>query len=295
VLLLPNIDFLVDPLDAVERVREAYLLPSKCLPRQALTVGETWFAPMVGYLEGAGIAAKLVGIYPRGAPRVRAVVLLFDPETGDPLALMNGTQLTAWRTAAASAVAARAMGAEPEEVGIVGAGVQGEYHLRVFRALYPSARFRVYSRTEARARSLAERHGAEATGVDGVLKSDLIIAATNSSAPVIAGSRLKRGAVVISVGAPRPVRELDDDAKRRAGCMLVDSPHAAEESDDVGGRWVYVGDFLRGARCEFGEIRIYKSVGNPLFDAALARYVLERARRLGVGVEVLWDFTPREA
>jgi alanine dehydrogenase len=119
------------------------------------------------------------------------------------------------------------------------------------------------------------------------LGSDLVISATTSRSPVVRGVR--SGAAVLSIGAPRPVRELDDEVKRRAGCMLVDNPHAAEESDDVGDRWVYIGDYLRGAECRFGEVKVYKSVGNPLFDVSMAHYVLERAKKLGAGVEVLWD------
>jgi alanine dehydrogenase len=287
VLLLPNIDPLVDPAEAVEAIKKAYFADAVFLPRQALTVGETWFAPMVGYMAEAGVAVKLVGIYPKGVPRVKAVVLVFDPERGTPLALINGTQLTGWRTAAASAVAARAMGAEPKEVGIIGAGLQGEYHLRVFRSLYPNARFKIFNLAEERAREVARRHGAVAVSLAEALGSDLVISATTSRSPVVRGVR--SGAVVISVGAPRPVRELDDEVKRRAGCMLVDNPHAAEESDDVGDRWVYIGDYLRGAECRFGDVKVYKSVGNPLFDVSMAHYVLERAKKLGAGVEVLWD------
>jgi len=287
VLLLPNIDPLVDPAEAVETIRRAYFADAVFLPRQALSVGETWFAPMVGYMANAGIAVKLVGIYPKGIPRVKAVVLVFDPERGTPLALINGTQLTGWRTAAASAVAAKAMGAEPKEVGIIGAGLQGEYHLRVFKTLYPSARFKIFNKTEEKAKEMSRKYGVVATTLAEVLESDLVISATTSRSPVV--REVRSGAVVISVGAPRPVRELDDEVKRRAGCMLVDNPHAAEESDDVGDRWVYIGDFLKGTECRFGEVKVYKSVGNPLFDVAMAQYVLERARRLGAGVEVLWD------
>lgn len=288
-LLLPNIDFLVDPRDAAEVIRSAYFAEARSLPRQALTVGGVWFAPMVGYMADAGIAVKMVGIYPKATPRVKAVVAVFDPDSGAPLALINGTQLTGWRTAAASGAAAKALGAEPRSIGVVGAGLQADYHLRVFKALYPTAQFKIYSRTSEKATALARMYGAVEASLADVLRSDLVIAATSSTSPVVSGADLKPGAVVISVGAPRPVRELDENVKRRAVCMLVDNPHAAEESDDVGSSWVYIGDYLRGARCSLGEVKVYKSVGNPLFDVAFAKYVLNAARRLGAGVEILWD------
>ena len=286
-LLLPNIDPLVDPHEAVEAIRRAYFAEAQFLPRQALTIGETWFASMVGHMAGAGIAVKLVGIYPKATPRVKAVVVVFDPERGTPLALINGTQLTGWRTAAASAVAAKALGADPREVGIVGAGLQAEYHLRVFKALFPNARFKVFDVAEERARDLARRYGATVAAIGEVLQSDLIISATTSRTPVVKG--VKDGAVVLSIGAPRPVRELDDEVLHRAGCMLVDNPHAPEETDDVAQNWVYIGDFLKGAPCQFGKVKVYKSVGNPLFDVAMAHYVLQKAKTTGMGVEVLWD------
>ncbi|MFN3804180.1 MAG: ornithine cyclodeaminase family protein [Pyrobaculum sp.] len=288
-LLLPNIDPLVNPVEAVEAIRRGYLAGARFLPRQALTVGDTWFAPMVGHMEGVGIAVKLVGIYPKARPSVRAVVVVFHPERGTPIALINGTQLTAWRTAAASGVAARALGAQPGAIGLAGAGLQGEYHLKVFRSLYPEAEFKIFDVAEERARELAARYKARASPLSEVLRCDLVVTATTSRTPVVLGGELRSGAVVISIGAPRPVRELDEEAKQRAGCMLVDNPHAKDESDDVAESWVYMGDFLKGAPCGFGDVKIYKSVGNPLFDVAMAGYVLERAREVGAGVEVGWE------
>lgn len=288
-LLLPNIDFLVDPREAVEAIKSAYLGDYKFLPRQALTIGDVWFAPMVGYAQDAGIVTKLVGIYPKARPSVKAIVATFDPDTGSPKALINGTQLTAWRTAAASGVAAQALGAAPRQIGVIGAGLQGEYHIKIFKALYPTAEFKIYDVAAERAAEVAAKYGAAAADISDVLKSDLIIAATTSRRPVVEGSALKTGAVVISIGAPRPVREVDEETKKRAGCVLVDNPHAAEESDDVGDNWVYMADFLKGAKCHFGEIKLYKSVGNPIFDVAMANYVVKKARQLGVGVEIQWE------
>ncbi|MEZ0320022.1 MAG: ornithine cyclodeaminase family protein [Pyrobaculum sp.] len=288
-LLLPSIDRLVDPVEAVKAIEKAYFAKSQFLPRQSITIGDTWFAPMVGYMEEAGLAVKLVGIYPKARPTVKALVAVIDHENGVPKALINGTQLTAWRTAAASGVAALAMKTSPSVVGVVGAGTQAEYHVRVFKALFPGARFKIFDVVKERAEELAKRHGAEATSLEEVQLSDLVIAATTSKTPVVSGARLRRGAAVISIGAPRPVRELDDETKKRAGCMLVDNPHAREETDDVGDVWTYVGDFLKGASCQFGEVKVYKSVGNPLFDVAMAGYVLKKAREVGAGVEVVWE------
>lgn len=287
-LLLPNVDPAVEPRELVDRIEAGYLAEALFLPRQALAEGGLWFAPMTALLRGRGLAVKLVGIFPGARPPVKALVVTVDPETGAPTALLNGTQLTGWRTAAASAVAARAMGASPASIGVLGAGVQARYHVLVFRALYPGAEVKVYTPSGSAGR-LAEELGVKAAASAGeVLSADLVIAATSSRSPVVHGGAVRDGAVVVSVGAPRPVRELDDGLKRDAGCMLADNPHAAEETDDLAQGWIYMGDFLRGSPCRFGRVKVYKSVGNPLFDAVAAYYVLERARRLGLGVEVAW-------
>ncbi|MFN7106523.1 MAG: ornithine cyclodeaminase family protein, partial [Pyrobaculum sp.] len=241
------------------------------------------------HMEGVGIAVKLVGIYPKARPSVKAVVMVFHPDLGTPIALINGTQLTAWRTAAASGVAARALGARPKTIGLAGAGLQGEYHLKIFKSLYPEAEFKIFDMAGERAREVAARHNARFVPLSEVLKCDLVITATTSRTPVALGRELRSGAVVVSIGAPRPVRELDEETRQRAGCMLVDNPHAREESDDVAESWVYMGDFLKGVPCGFGEVKVYKSVGNPLFDVAMAGYVLEKAKKMGVGVEVVWE------
>ncbi|MEM0370070.1 MAG: ornithine cyclodeaminase family protein [Pyrobaculum sp.] len=287
-LLLPNIDFLIDVREAVDAIKSAYLSDYKFLPRQALTVGDVWFAPMVGHSQEVGFVVKLVGIYPRATPTVKAVVAVIDRETGAPKALINGTQLTAWRTAAASALAASAIQPSPRAIGLIGAGLQGEYHLKIFKTLYPSAEFKIYDVFKERAAALAEKYGAAAAELEEIYQTDLIIAATTSRQPVVKGSKLKKDTAVISIGAPRPVRELDDDVIKRGGCVLVDNPHAPEETEDVGDKWVYFGDFLKGSTCQFGELKVYKSVGNPIFDVAMAQYVLKRAERLGVGVEIQW-------
>lgn len=288
-LLLPNVDPLVEPRELADRIEAGYLADVKFLPRQALAEEGLWFAPMTALWRGRGLAVKLVGIFPGARPPVKALVVTIDPETGSPTALINGTQLTGWRTAAASAVAAKAMGASPASIGVLGAGIQARYHVLVFRAVYPDAEVRVYTPSGS-ARRLAEELNVKVAGsAEEALLADLVIAATSSRTPVIRGGALKDGVAVISVGAPRPVRELDEDVKRDAGCMLADNPHADEETDDLSVQWVYMGDFLRGRPCRFGRIKAYKSVGNPMFDAVAAYYVLERARRLGLGVEVAWS------
>ncbi|CCC82683.1 ornithine cyclodeaminase family protein [Thermoproteus tenax] len=282
-LLIEDVDSLVDPAKLVEDIAVALKAERVVLPRRALQVSGLWFAPMAAYVRGMGLGAKLVGIFPRGSPPVRALSVLFDAETGEILAAADGTKLTGWRTAAASALAARLLGVtEGAIVGIIGAGVQAEYHARVFRALFKPSKIFIYSRR--RAAELAGRLGLVQAPLEAVMTAEVIIAATNSQEPVIKGALLRRDAVVISVGAPRPVRELDEDTKRRASCALIDSPEAAEETDDVAGlKTTTLESALSGAEICRGEIKLYKSVGYAPFDVAAIYHVYRRALELGRG------------
>jgi len=110
-------------------------------------------------------------------------------------------------------------------------------------------------------------------------ESDIVIAATSSTEPVVKGSLLREGAYVVSVGAPRPVRELDDEVKRRGRCLLADTRDGVVgESDDAQGfeEIVELREALRGRRCKWGDVRVYKSVGTALFDHAIAVYLWRR-------------------
>ena len=277
-LLVQNVDELVDPAGLVEDIAAALRARRQVLPRRALEFGGVWFAPMAAYVEGMGLGAKLVGIYPNARPPVKALAVLIDVNTGDPLVVADGTKLTGWRTAAASALAAKLLGASPDVLGVIGAGLQAEYHVRLFKEIFKPSRIFIYSRS--RAGELASRLGAEVAGLDDVLKADVVIAATNSREPVVRGSELRQGALVISVGAPRPVRELDDAVRARARCAVVDSPEAPEETDDVAGmELVLLEDLVSGRRvCHRGEVALYKSVGYAVFDVAAVYHLYKRAR-----------------
>ncbi|MEZ0248327.1 MAG: ornithine cyclodeaminase family protein [Thermoproteus sp.] len=284
--LLRDVDSLVDAAGLVEDIMAALRAPKKVLPRRALEHQGLWFAPMAAYVEGMGIGAKLVGIYPKARPPVKAISALIDVESGEVLAVADGTKLTGWRTAAASALAVRLLGARPDVVGVIGAGVQAEYHVRVFREVFRPSRILVYSKS--RAADFARRLGVEAAALEEVHRADLVIAATNSREPVVSGRLLRPGAVVVSVGAPKPVRELDEETKRRARCAVADSPEAREETDDLSGLDVVLLEDLASSRgeCRRGELALYKSVGYAPFDTAAVFHVYRRALQMGKGLKV---------
>jgi len=283
-LLLKGLEQLVEPRRLVEAIREAYLSERVVPPRAVVRAGDLWASAMIAWSATAGLGAKVVGIFPRGTPRIRAIGIYVDWETGELLALVDGVELTAWRTAAATALALEVMGApRGATLMVIGAGVQARHHAKLLKQLLEPSRVLVHSRTRARAEELAAEIGGEAVDlVEGLAKADIVVAATDSRTPVILGEHVRSGAYVASVGAPRPVREVDEAFKARARCALVDTVNAVEESDDVVGvEVVELGEALRGASCKWGDVKYYKSVGTAILDVAAMAYFYRRARETG--------------
>jgi len=257
-------------------------------PRQMLTV-----EPHGGYFGAmpaagsAGLGAKLVTIYPgnaaRGLPTHAAVIVLFRPETGEPMAIMDGRPITEMRTAAVSAVATKAMAAEDAKVlAILGSGVQARSHVEALRLVCAFEEIRIWSRTPEHAARFAAEIGARAMAAeDAVRDADVVVTATAAREPVLKGAWLKPGAHVNSVGWPGPQgRELDDDVMRNL--LVVDTRAAVlKESGDVllSGAEIHaeLGEVLAGAKPVPREATtIFKSVGMAVEDVAAARVVFER-------------------
>src|SRR5438309_12052444 len=170
--------------------------------------------------SGGALGAKLVTFYPhnKGVHTHHAMILLFRPETGEPLVTMDGRLITEMRTAAVSAVATRLL-ARPEAsvLGILGSGVQARSHLAALRLVRTIRDVRVWSPRNAAA--FAREFGVSAvpSAEEAVRGSDIVVVATSSQTPVLSGAWLAPGTHINAVGAPRPTwRELDDDALRKA-------------------------------------------------------------------------------
>jgi ornithine cyclodeaminase/alanine dehydrogenase-like protein (mu-crystallin family) len=208
--------------------------------RQWLTVEED--ARYLGVMPAAAersMGAKLVSFYPSNAgtatPTVAAAVLLFDPASGAPLAVMDGATITAMRTAAVSAAVTRRLAAPNARVlALLGSGVQAQSHLRALSRVCTFAEIRVWSPTAAHAQRFAAQHGALAMDAEAAVRgADVVVAATSARAPILRGAWLKPGAHVNSIGAPMPSwRELDDEAMSHT--VVVESRAAARaEAGDV--------------------------------------------------------------
>jgi alanine dehydrogenase len=243
-----------------------------------------FFAVMPAYAGALG--AKLVTFYPQnvGGHTHHAVIVMLKPETGEPLAVMDGRLITEMRTAAASAVATQLLAREDASVlGILGSGVQAKSHLAALRHVRSFEEVRVWSPRNARA--FAERHGVKAvpSAADAVRGADVVVVAVSATTPVLRGSWLSPGTHVNAIGATRPEwRELDDDLVTTAR-VFVDSREAAlRESGDViaaRGEITEIGAVVAGVapgRRNAQEITLFKSVGVAVEDVTAAALVLEK-------------------
>jgi ornithine cyclodeaminase len=261
---------------------------------------------MPAYLPSAGaLTTKLVTLFPGNVdrPTHQAVILAFDPDTGTPLALMDGTYVTATRTAAGSALATSLLAREDARVlAVLGTGVQARTHARAIPRVRPIAEIRVAGRNREKAEALADELGAPARAAGSYAEAldgaDVVAATTHSEEPVVRRAWLAPGTHVNSVGLNPAGREVDDATVAEA-LLVVESrssalaPPPAGSPDlagiDPGRVHAELGELVAGTRpgrASPDQITLYKSVGVAVQDAAAAALVLARARERGVGAEV---------
>lgn len=271
----------------------------------------TLLAMPCGLLDSRALGTKVLANAPgnpaRGLSTIQALYILSDIETGVPLAVMDGAELTGVRTAAASAVATRYLARRDCRVlGLLGAGVQAEFHLRALVEVRPLQSVLVWDRDPARLDSFIRRmHRAVSidleVGEDAehvAAESDLIVTATTSGAPVFAGAAVRPGAHVNAVGAFTPTtRELAPDLVARSRVVVDTYAGALAEAGDLliplrAGQIsrdhlaAELGEVVNGdkaGRTSEAEITIFESVGAAFQDAAAARLAFDRALELELG------------
>ena len=248
---------------------------------------------------------KVVSVYPDnaklGKPSVYGSYLLMSGDTGETLALIDGTALTAWRTAAASALAARYLARDDaSHLVMVGAGALSSHLIRAHSTVRPIKRVTLWNRTRSRAVSTA--FALHASGIEpliadnleaAVRTADIVSCATLSTAPLIRGQWLKKGAHVDLVGAFTPkMREADDEAVRRARVYVDVRASAPKGSGDIAiplkKKIIKPSDIhgdlfelCRGkakGRKRKDEITLFKSVGTAIEDLAAAMLAWRRLK-----------------
>ena len=256
--------------------------------------------------SGAFLGTKIVNVFPgnaaHGLPAVLGVYVLQSGETGAPLAVMDGTRLTHWRTAAASALAARFLArADASRLLMVGAGALAPFLVRAHASVRKLRHVTVWNHRREGAERLAATLAAElapsgiavaATGdlAAAASAADIISCATLSSAPLLLGEWLRPGTHVDLVGAFNlHMREADDEALRRAR-VFIDTEAALTEGGDVAlaiQSGAIAAAHVEGTLADLcrgglktpraaGDITLFKSVGTAIEDLAAAMLVWER-------------------
>jgi ornithine cyclodeaminase/alanine dehydrogenase-like protein (mu-crystallin family) len=276
--------------------------------RLATEKGVTLLMP--AYLhQSRELAIKIVSVYgdnPRlGLPTVTGLVMVLDPETGMPLALMEGTSLTAIRTGAAGGLAADLLSRKDAgTVALFGAGVQGKSQIQGVMSVRPIRKVWILDASLDQAEKLAAEMATwpsppeiaviKSSGRDArqaVSQADIVVAATTSLKPLFDGNDLKPGTHVTGVGSFTPqMQEIDAVTVRRAR-VVVDSREAcmAEAGDlIIAGASISaeIGEIVNGIfppRQNDQEITFFKTVGVAVQDAAAAAAVLAQAIEKGLG------------
>lgn len=278
---------------------------------------EAFLAAMPAYVPALGaLTAKLVTLFPHNDPATvpthQAVIVAFDPDSGSPIAMIDGTEITAARTAAGSALSTRLLAREDASVlAVLGSGVQAGTHARAVPRVRPIREIRIAGRNggtaEALARDLRQELDADvhvASSLEEAMRgADVVCATTSADTPVVRREWLTAGVHVASVGFTTAGREVDDATVADAlvfvesrGSVLAAPPAGSNDIIEPVDRGLIaaedvheIGELLlngRPGRSSASEITLYKSVGVAVQDAAAAALVLAAAREEGVGRDI---------
>jgi ornithine cyclodeaminase len=292
-------------------MRQAMIALSRGRTKQLLRAivdleGGRAFGVMPGAMADT-FGAKLISVFPAaapGAPSHQGVVALFDPETGAPAAMIEASELTAIRTAAASAAATDALArSDARRLAILGTGEQALRHIEAIRAVRPIASVTIWGRTREKAEALAARTGATVSDSPqaAAAEADIICTVTASAEPILLGRWIAPGTHINLVGSSRPGPvEVDSDLIRRArlfadheegvrrqGAEFLKALEEGAVGEDhlLGEIGAVFSGTLEG-RTGRHNVTAYKSLGSVVQDLAAGWYLVERARAEGWGTSV---------
>jgi alanine dehydrogenase len=307
-----NVKSLLTVKDAIEAVEQSFreVASGRVKMNRSLidiTQHDGTYLSMASYLQGANkLGIKIVTAYKNNPsrfnlPTVMATVLLFRPETGEPVSIMDGAHITSMRTGAASALATKHLAREDSHsVGIIGTGIQGRTHLTSICQVRKVTECTAYDIDTASCQrfvsEMTQQLGipitASKNAEEVVTRSDIIVTATTSSTPVVKGEWLREGTHINSIMSISPaMRELDDRAIKSSKIVVDDIETALKESGDlvmpiasglISREDIYaeLGDIVIGrkkGRTNEKEITLFKSVGLPSHDVCVASKVYEKA------------------
>jgi ornithine cyclodeaminase/alanine dehydrogenase len=304
---------------AFDALRNAYAGPiaTSMVPPRSMARGDgLWLRGLTAISpSGRHMGCKLIAANMKGR-RASYLVSLFDQQTTELAALIDGNRITGIRTAATAAVAVdQAAPREALRVAVIGSGFEAKGLLAALAAVRTIARVSVFSPTPASrerfAAAFRDEHGldiaAAGSAQSAVAGAQVVLCAARSrdESPVLRGEWLEPGMTVASIGSTLPEqREVDEQVIARAACIVADMPEevahdtgdmiaATRAGVDFAGRLVSLSDFVAGkvARAP-QDIVLYKSVGSALQDVITADMLLHRARARGLGVELTRTIEP---
>jgi ornithine cyclodeaminase len=311
--------------DAVDAVANAFAqlstghadVPLRLGIGQAQHDSHTFFMPAL--VEGSSVAPaalglKVVSVFPHNAarhnlPTIHALVALFEPTTGQPLAVMDGRVLTALRTGAVSGVATRVLArTDSQTLAIFGAGGQAPFQVLAVCAVRSIGRVLVVNRTRARAEQLittltaagVQAEFAIVTASAALAEADVVCCATSATTPIFEDRDVRPGTHINGVGSFTPAMVEVPTATLARARVVVDQRSAAwSEAGDLlaakaagvldESRTDELGEVVAGVapgRHDPNQITFFKSVGNAVQDLAVAQLAVAAAIRLGLGVEL---------
>jgi ornithine cyclodeaminase/alanine dehydrogenase-like protein (mu-crystallin family) len=275
------------------------------LPRGYLPLEQgRMFGTMSGALgDGGPFGAKLISVFPdnfdKGIDSHQGVVVLFDRDSGRPIAMADGGEVTAIRTACASAVATDALAtAKASHLALFGYGEQAETHLQAISRVRKLTAVSVWGRSPERAKAFADKMSAEtglavsavASARDAAAEADIICTLTNACEPILLGAWVRPGTHINAVGSstPGPV-EVDDDlvvksryvADSRVNVMLAGAEFLkAKQAGLIGDDHIIaeIGQVLAGevvGRRNAEDVTLYKSLGHIVQDLASLAAILD--------------------
>jgi ornithine cyclodeaminase/alanine dehydrogenase-like protein (mu-crystallin family) len=313
--LLPMRDCIEVMADALSALaRGEVFQPLRTIIRPPEARGLLGLMPAYRTGEHGAFGMKAICVFP-GNPAIgkdahQGAVMLFSRETGEMMALMNASEITAIRTAAVSAVATRLLAREDaHQLAIIGAGVQARTHLAALDAVRSIKQARVACRNIEHAQELVRERQprfsfpieAVKTNEEAVRGADLIVTATSSQEPVLYRDWISPGAHVNAIGTHSPnSREIDsatmaaarifvdrrESALNESGDYLLAAKEGLINADSIVGE---IGELLIGTkpgRNSVDEITLFKSLGLAIEDVACAEYLYEKAMSQNFGTWV---------
>jgi len=306
-----------DAIKAVERCFSAYSDGKAGMPPIVTSYVKKYDGVLeikLGYLETDCIGAKVICYFEGnpsryGLPALAGVVVLNDLKTGIPIAIVNAAPITALRTGAAGAVAAKYLARkDSSSVGIIGTGVQGRSQLMGLNELFDIEEVRAYDRVKDSsiryASEMSDKLGLDVKAVkvpkDAVENADIVVTATPSRKPIINSKWVTRGVHINAIGADEPGKqELDPEILTRAKivvdrleeCKVRGEINVAISNGiiDLSDVYAELGDIITGkkkGRESDSEITIFDATGMAIQDIATSHEIYKIAKEKGIGITV---------